>query len=366
MTASTLVEYPLAWPAATSRPEGAPDALPTSAKTFDAVFRVEKDIGRGRFGEVQLVTEKGGRGGRYAVKRTAFGSDGQPDRQKVEVEARALERLRHPNVIAHHGAWQEEKHFCILMEYAEHGDFASLLASRWAEAEAEGRKFLDEAEVMRYFVMLADGLAHVHSKRVVHRDLKPENVFVCGGGVLKIGDFGISRVLSLSVTELAQTVVGSPTYISPELIQGKPYSYKTDIWSLGVMLYRVASNKFPFNANNLAQLALKITEGAFPSLSKKYSPALHHLVASMLQIEPEARADTDELTHMDIVGEHRARRRAEEAAAAEVAAEVGPTGPGRRRSEARPRARIGRARPPRRRPTPTTTRCAGRPGAGSR
>ena len=208
----------------------------------------------------------------------------------------------------HFAAWPEEKHFCILMEWAPHGDFASLLVQRWAEADAEGRKFLDEGEVMSYFVQLADGLAHLHEKRVLHRDLKPENVFVCDRSTLKIGDFGISRVLSLSVSELAQTVVGSPTYISPEIIHGQNYSYKTDVWSLGVMLYRISSNKFPFDASNLAQLALRITAGSFPPLSPKYSPLLHHLVASMLQIDPQARTDTKTINESPIVLEHRAKR----------------------------------------------------------
>merc|ERR1719271_2392501 len=151
---------------------------------------------------------------------------------------------------------------------------------------------------MNYFVQLCDGLAHVHSKRVVHRDLKPENVF------------GFSRVLSLSVSELAQTVVGTPTYISPEIIHGAAYSYKTDVWSLGVLLYRIASNKYPFDASNLAQLALRITAGSFRPLSPKYSPLLHHLVATMLQIEPDARTDTRTLNASPIVCEHRAKRHA--------------------------------------------------------
>ena len=161
---------------------------------------------------------------------------------------------------------------------------------------------------MSYFVQLADGLAHLHEKRVLHRDLKPENVLLCDRSTLKIGDFGISRVLSLSVSELAQTVVGSPTYISPEIIHGESYSYKTDVWSLGVMLYRISSNKFPFDASNLAQLALRITAGSFPPLSPKYSPLLHHLVASMLQIDPQARTDTKTINESPIVLEHRAKR----------------------------------------------------------
>jgi len=131
--------------------------VPTNAEEFDAQFERVKDVGRGRFGEVQLVTQKSS-GRHYALKRTAFGSAGQPDRLKVEVEAKALARLEHENVVRHYGAWAESAHFCILMEYAAHGDFASLLASRWAVAEAEGKRFLDVDEVMRYFVQLADGL----------------------------------------------------------------------------------------------------------------------------------------------------------------------------------------------------------------
>ena len=160
-----------------------PSVVPNSAETFEAHFSVLKDLGRGRFGEVQLVEEKGsssssssssggdngaggasgdasssssngdasggggdggsssssgggggGRPRRYAIKRTAFGSSGQPDRVKVEVEAQALARLEHENVVRHFGAWPEEKHFCILMEWAPHGDLASLLVQRWAEA----------------------------------------------------------------------------------------------------------------------------------------------------------------------------------------------------------------------------------------
>ena len=272
-------------------------------------------LGRGKFGEVQLVEQKTNKS-QYALKRTAFGSAGQPDRQKVEVEAKALERLQHPNVVRHFAAWTEARHFCILMEFAEGGDFAHHLAQRWEEADAESRRFLPEEEVMGYFVQLCDGLAHVHAKRIVHRDLKPENIFVFSNGVLKLGDFGISRVLSLSVSELAQTVVGSPTYISPEIIHGSRYSYKTDVWSLGVLLYRIASNKFPFDANNLGQLAMKITAGSFPPLPPIYTPLLHHLVASMLQLEPEHRADTAMLTNSPIVVEHREKLLASRTAAA--------------------------------------------------
>ena len=87
--------------------------------------------------------------------------------------------------------------------------------------------------------------------------------------MLKLGDFGISKVFGSSMAELARTCVGSPCYLSPEIIQGEQYSYKSDVWSLGVILYRIASNDFPFNAANLAQLALKITAGSYPPPSPR-------------------------------------------------------------------------------------------------
>ncbi|KOO35029.1 serine threonine-protein kinase nek5 [Chrysochromulina tobinii] len=267
-----------------------PDPLPTCAEDFEASFTTAKELGRGRFGEVRLVEHRV-TGQRYALKRTAFGSAGQPDRDKVQLEARALDRLMHVHVVRHYAAWPEANHFCILMEYGPHGNFAQLLAKRWDKATADSKKFLDEDEVMSHFVQLADGLGHIHAKKVLHRDLKPENIFVYDGGVLKIGDLGIARCLTTSI-ELAQTVVGSPTYISPEIIHGAQYDYKTDVWSLGVLLYKMASNRYPFDASNLAQLALKITAGFFAPLSPKYSPLLHHLVASMLQIDLDARTDT--------------------------------------------------------------------------
>ena len=90
--------------------------------------------GRGRFGEVQLVRERAEPHKQFALKRTAFGSAGQPDRQKVEVEAKALGRLQHVNVVSHFAAWTEDRHFYILMELAELGDFGRHLANRWAES----------------------------------------------------------------------------------------------------------------------------------------------------------------------------------------------------------------------------------------
>jgi NIMA (never in mitosis gene a)-related kinase 1/4/5 len=100
--------------------------------------------------------------------------------------------------------------------------------------------------------------------------LKAQNVFLTEGGLVKLGDFGVARVLEHTAAK-ARTVVGSPYYLSPEIIENRPYSFKTDIWSLGTLLYEMCALQPPFKANNLQFLALKIVQGAPPPLPKMYS-----------------------------------------------------------------------------------------------
>ena len=164
---------------------------------FERDYRVLREIGRGRFGEAVSV-EQITTGEQYALKRTRFGSRGQPDAKKVQVEAQALARLQHPNVVRYHATFAEPGAVCILMELATGGDLGAVLARRWQAAEADGQHELPEEELMNWFVQLAAGLEHVHKMRVLHRDLKPENVFVSGDGQAKIGDFGIARILQVT------------------------------------------------------------------------------------------------------------------------------------------------------------------------
>ena len=293
-----------------------------NAVTFARDFEHVREIGRGRFGQATLVQHRS-TAELFALKRTRYGAKGQPDAQKVLVEASALSRLDHPNVIKYFASFGEEATVCILMEYAARGDLATIMAARWDAAGAAGEVELPEAEMMGWFVQLSEGLAHVHAMRVLHRDLKLENVFVAADGEAKIGDFGIAKVLSETV-EMAATCVGSPCYLSPEIVQGASYSYKSDVWSLGVMLYRIATNKFPFDAANLAQLALKITAGSFPPLSPKYSPSAHHLLALLLQIDPRLRGSMREVTSNAYVQQHLLRRRSMVAASCRAQPPLSP------------------------------------------
>ena len=104
--------------------------------------------------------------------------------------------------------------------------------------------------VLEWMAQLVIGIALMHSKNILHRDLKTQNMFLTKDDVIKLGDFGIARVLS-NTKSRAKTVVGTPYYLSPEIIRSEGYSFKSDIWSLGVLLYEIASLQPPFNAASL-------------------------------------------------------------------------------------------------------------------
>ena len=93
-------------------------------------------------------------------------------------------------------------------------------------------------------------MKHIHDRKVIHRDLKGQNIFLTKKGIVKIGDFGIAKVL-MNTMQKAKTVVGTPYYLSPEVVQSNAYSYSTDIWSMGVILYEMVMQKPPFDGGSL-------------------------------------------------------------------------------------------------------------------
>lgn len=137
-------------------------------------------------------------------------------------------------------------------------------------------------------------LDYLHKAKVLHRDLKTSNIFITGAGKLKLGDFGIAKVLENSVQN-AQTVVGTPYYMSPEICQNKPYSFKSDVWSLGCIVYELCALKRAFEASNLLSLVSKITEAEVEQIPTVYSKELSVLIHSMLIKNPDGRASLESI-----------------------------------------------------------------------
>jgi NIMA (never in mitosis gene a)-related kinase len=137
-------------------------------------------------------------------------------------------------------------------------------------------------------------LKHVHDRKIIHRDLKCQNIFLTKNGMIKLGDFGIARVLN-HTKEAARTMVGTPYYLSPEIIDNKPYSFKSDIWSLGVILYELCALKPPFDAESLPKLAMRIVRGMYNPLPNSFSRELKNLVSMLLIVDPVKRPSVNDI-----------------------------------------------------------------------
>lgn len=138
------------------------------------------------------------------------------------------------------------------MSYCENGDLHSVLQQH--KANSEPHTYISEDVVLLWFVQLALAIRHCHTRNIIHRDIKTKNIFLTSTNVVKLGDFGIARSLSSTMAFLATSVVGTPYSMSPEICENKPYSYESDIWALGCVLYEMCALKDAFRASNLLGL----------------------------------------------------------------------------------------------------------------
>lgn len=151
-----------------------------------------------------------------------------------------------------------------------------------------------ETQIIDWFTQICLGLKHVHDRKILHRDLKCQNIFLTKTNLIKLGDFGIARVLS-STRENAKTMVGTPYYLSPEIVENRPYSFKSDVWSLGVILYELCSLRPPFDAQSVPQLMLKIAKGLYNPIPSHFSKDVKGLVTAMLNTDPAKRPTVNQI-----------------------------------------------------------------------
>ncbi|KAJ8297487.1 hypothetical protein KUTeg_024018 [Tegillarca granosa] len=145
-----------------------------------------------------------------------------------------------------------------------------------------------EDQIMDWFVQICLAIKHIHDRKILHRDIKSQNIFLSGDGSVQLGDFGIAKVLN-STVELARTCIGTPYYLSPEICENRPYNNKSDIWSLGCVLYELTTLKHAFEAGNMKNLVLKIIRGSYPPVPPKYSYDLRGLIAQLFKRAPKER-----------------------------------------------------------------------------
>ncbi|KAM6439481.1 serine/threonine-protein kinase Nek3 [Rhynochetos jubatus] len=196
-------------------------------------------------------------------------------------EAILLAKMKHPNIVAYKESFEADGHLYIVMEYCDDGDLMEKIKHQ------RGNLFPQDT-ILHWFVQMCLAVKHIHDKRVLHRDIKSKNVFLTQNGKVKLGDFGSARLLAHPVS-YACTYVGTPYYVPPEIWESMPYNNKSDIWSLGCILYELCTLRHPFQANSWKHLILKICNGSYNPLPSHYSYELHYLIKQMFKRNPKNR-----------------------------------------------------------------------------
>ncbi len=257
-----------------------------SNKNQQETYKSIKILGEGASGQAMLVRSNFPNRNYYVMKTILIENFDKDKKKKTLEEVKIIQKLNHPNIIKFHEVFYAKQPYetlNIIQEYADGGD----LYEKIQEMKEKNKNF-SENQILDWFTEIALALNHMHSKHILHRDIKSQNIFLTKNNMIKLGDFGISKTLEYTLAK-AMTIIGTPYYLSPEIIQNIPYSYKSDIWSLGVVLYEMCTLKMPFEASNLPVLSLKIQKGEYGKLDNKWSDDLKNLVYSMLQIDPEKR-----------------------------------------------------------------------------
>jgi len=259
-------------------------------------YEVLGDIGRGSFGIVQKVKRL--KDGKILVwKELDYGKMSEKEKQQLVSEVNILRDLKHPNIVRYYDRIIDKPRakIFIVMEYCEGGDMGQMLKKCRREKD-----YINEEVVWKIFMQIVLALYECHHRKegkILHRDLKPGNVFFDSKNNVKLGDFGLARVLSKE-SQYACTHVGTPYYMSPEQIKESKYNEKSDIWSAGCVLYEMAALRPPFEAQNQLSLATKIRAGKFDKLPPKYSDELNRVICWMLRVNAEERPTVDDLLNV--------------------------------------------------------------------
>ena len=180
----------------------------------------------------------------------------------------------------------------IVMELADGGD----LLKKIQKYKVSGVT-MPEKDIWDITIQLIRGIKTLHDMNILHRDLKSSNIFLCRDGTVKIGDLNVSKIAQ----GLAYTQTGTPYYASPEVWRDRPYDLKSDMWSMGCVLYEMAALQPPFRAKDMESLYKKVVRGLYSELPSHYSNDLCNLLKSLLQVKPNLRPNCDQILILPVM-----------------------------------------------------------------
>ena len=246
-------------------------------------FELGKLLGNGAFGSVNKVIRKSDRK-EYAMKRVKLSQLEKKEKENALNEVRILASLNHPNIIGYKEAFYDDnsKILHIVMELADDGDIETKI-----DDNKRNKLCFQENTIWNILIQILQGLKFLHDNKIIHRDLKSANIFLMKNGLVKIGDLNVSKLAKIGK---ANTHTGTPYYSSPEIWIDQPYNNKTDIWSVGCIIYEMCSLSPPFRGTSLINLYNNIQKGVYSPIPDNYSKELSYVISLMLVVDPNVRA----------------------------------------------------------------------------
>ena len=258
-------------------------------------FEIICKLGSGGFSKVYKVKRKIDNQ-IYALKKVQLLNLSEKQKLSSLNEVRVLASIKNKNIINYKEAFLDEKDctLCLVTEFADKGD----LENRIKEQKEKGTYF-NENDIWNIFIQIVKGLKSLHDMRIIHRDIKSSNIFLFSDGKAKLGDLNVCKILSKDV--LGHTQAGTPAYAAPEVWMEKPYGFKSDIWSLGCVLYEMVTLKCPFREDNMVKLYNKVLVGEYKKIPNNFSNELKWIIEQMINSEMNKRFSCDEILNCECV-----------------------------------------------------------------
>ena len=251
-------------------------------------FEIMEKLGEGSYSTVYKVKRKED-DKIYALKKVKLSNLNEKEKTNSLNEVRILASVKSNYVISYKEAFFDEKDSTlgIVMEYADNGDLYKKIL------EYKNKKiYFEEIEIWKIFIQLVKGLKALHDLQILHRDLKSANVFLFKDGHAKLGDLNVSKVARRG---LGYTQTGTPYYASPEIWKDLPYDNKSDIWSLGCVLWEMITLHPPFRAKNMKELYKKVLSGDIGNIPEKFSKDLYEVVLLLMKVNSNKRPTCNDI-----------------------------------------------------------------------